>query len=125
MSAWVINEAIAAIDRKHRRGELREYERNRIIATIITHAIQFAGNETAIKFIPVADEIVSKSKDIIMNYHLSADDSLHLYTAFAKDCVFFVHRDDKLAKYTSGRIDDLQMIDLTNHAEVLSLTKQL
>lgn len=125
MSRWVINETIAAIDRKERRKEFRMDERNRILATIITHAIQFSEENRAVKFVPVTDEIVSRSKDIIMEYRIGADDSLHLYTAFAKDCQYFVCCDSKLIKNTAGMVADLQLLDITNHADVLRLTKLL
>lgn len=125
MSTWAINETIAAIDRMHRRRTIAEQERNRIAATIIGYAIKYSEEQSAIKFVPVIEELVSKSKDVLMAYHLSADDALHLYTAFAKDCEHFIHKDDKLKKNTGGKIDELVLLDVADNAEINPLLKQL
>lgn len=123
MSTWTINETIAAIDRKHRRKEISDHERTKILATIIRHAIEYSEASTAISFIPIDREIVDKSRDLVIAKHLSADDALHLYTAFAKDCQYFIHHDDKLKKYAGSKVDDLLLVDITEHKEIHPLIK--
>lgn len=125
MSTWTINETIAAIDRKHRRMEISENELKRILATIIKNTIEYSEDSKTITFIPIDREIVDRSQDIIMSRHVSADDALHLYTAYAKDCQYFIHHDEKLKKQIGKKIDDLTLIDVTDHAEINALVKRL
>jgi predicted nucleic acid-binding protein len=125
MSAWTINETIAAIDRKHRRKEISDNERAKTLATIIRHAIDQSERSSAVSFIPIDQEIVDKSRDLIMAKHLSADDALHLYTAFAKDCQYFIHHDEKLKKYVGAMIDGLSLVDIAQHREIHPLVKSL
>lgn len=35
MSIWAVNETVAAIDRKHRRGEIRDHKRDLIFAIVL------------------------------------------------------------------------------------------
>ncbi len=60
MSIWAVNEAIAAIDRKHRRGEIRDNQRDQIFATILKRTIDYTEEPDApINFIPVERRILT------------------------------------------------------------------
>ncbi len=123
MSVWTINEAIAAIDRKHRRKEITDYQRQKILATIIKHAIDYAEMSSVVSFVPLDRFLVSRSKDLIIDYHISTDDALHIYTAFATDSECFICQDEKLIKNTQGKISDMPVLDITENSEMTPLIK--
>lgn len=77
ISEWAINEGLAAIDRKHRRGEITLEERDKIIPEVLrkTRSLTLTTNFI---LIPVDSAAVSSSARLITERHLSADDSLQL-----------------------------------------------
>jgi len=126
MSIWAVNETIAAIDRKNRRGEIRDPQRDMIFATILRRMIAYAENPNApIDFIPITRSILTLSSDIIKQFHVSADDSLHLATAYATECQCFICHDDKLIKTIGKDMSGMTIIDITSHADTNPLLKSL
>lgn len=126
MSIWAVNETIAAIDRKNRRKEIRDPQRDMIFATIIKRTAEYAENPNApIDFIPITRTILSLSADIIKQFHVSADDSLHLATAFATECQYFICHDDKLIKAIGKNMSGLPIADISSHADTNPLIKSL
>lgn len=124
MSIWTVNEAIAAIDRKHRRGEINDSQRDRIFATIIKRTIDYAEKPNApVNFIPIERRILTLSSDVITQYHVSADDALHLYTAYATECECFIYQDEKLKKATGGNVSGMPLFDITSHVDMNRLLK--
>lgn len=59
LSIWAVNEAVAAIDRKHRRGELTDLQCDLIFATIVRRTIDYAEKPDApIEFKPITRSIL-------------------------------------------------------------------
>lgn len=124
MSYWAVNETIAVIDRTHRRRMIRDDQRDRIFATILKRTIDYAENSDApIDFIPVDNRLLSLARDVIRGYHVSADDALHLSTAYATDCEAFIFKDDKLRNTTGGDVSGMQLLDITSNADMNPLMK--
>ncbi len=63
-----MSESIAAVDRKCRRGEINPDERETVIATILDNLV----------LVPVTSQLVQASWRIILERHVSADDSITL-----------------------------------------------
>ena len=126
MSIWAVNETIAAIDRTHRRKIIRDHQRDRIFATILKRTIDYAEKPDApIDFIPVDSRLLNLSRDVITGYHVSADDALHLSTAYATDCECFIFKDDKLRDTTGGNVSGMPLLDITSHEDMNPLMKSL
>ncbi|MGH9992046.1 MAG: hypothetical protein ACREBU_08745 [Nitrososphaera sp.] len=124
MSIWAVNESIAAIDRKHRRGEIRDHQRDRIFATILKRTMDYTEKPNPpVDFIPIDRRILTLSRDVVIQYHVSADDAVHLYTAYATECECFIFKDDKLKKATGGNVSGMPLLDITSHADMNPLTK--
>ncbi|HEY7734916.1 MAG TPA: type II toxin-antitoxin system VapC family toxin [Nitrososphaera sp.] len=126
MSVWAVNETIAAIDRTHRRRIITDLQRDRIFATILKRTIEYAEKpDGPVDFIPIDRRLLSLSKDVIIGYHVSADDALHLSTAYATDCECFIFKDDKLRNTTGRNVSGMRLPDITSHAEMNPLMKSL
>jgi len=95
ISEWAINEGLAAIDRKHRRGEMTIEERDKIIPEVLRKTRSLALTTNFI-LVQVESAAVSSSARLITERHLSADDSLQLFSALAAEAQFFVSADSRL-----------------------------
>ena len=124
MSYWTINETSAAIDRKHRRREISNEEYDIISATIIKNLIYYADEDSNVGLVSLDDIILKNSIDVIINYHVSADDALHLYTAFFMKCDYFLCHDDKLVNRTNKEISNMKVLSITDAAAMLTLMKE-
>lgn len=99
MSVWTINETVSAIDRKaHQRHEISSKESNQIIAALLLRTKQYSKENSGIIFVPLAEEIIKASTVLIHSLHVSADDALHLFTAFAHSCQYFICHDKHMLK---------------------------
>jgi len=101
ISEWAINEGIAAIDRKNRRGEMTIGERDKIIPEVLRKTRSLALTTNFI-LIPVESAVVSSSARLITQRHLSADDSLQLFSALAAEAELFVSADSRLNEAASS-----------------------
>lgn len=95
ISEWAINEGLAAIDRKHRRGEMTIEERDKIIQEVLRKTRSLAITTNFI-LVPVESAAVFSSVRLITERHLSADDSLQLFSALAAEASLFVSADMRL-----------------------------
>ena len=79
-SQWTLSESIAAVDRKCRRGEINPDERDTVIATILDKTVELVRKDNLV-LVPVTSQLVQASWRVILERHLSADDSIHLLSA--------------------------------------------
>ena len=98
ISYWIINETSAAIDRTHRRGEISDENYPIIRATLLKNLILYGDQGSNVGIVPLHNSILRNSIDVINQIHVSADDALHLYTAFAVNCNYFLCDDYKLTE---------------------------
>jgi predicted nucleic acid-binding protein len=126
LSVWAINEAIAAIDKKcFQRKEISANERDIIIATILKQSIEWTDPSYNVHFVPLDAAIVSGSVELIYKLHISANDALHLYTAFAMECEALICKDDPLKKNADYKLENLRILDITTHAEMNPLFRSI
>lgn len=124
MSIWAVSETVAAIDRKHRRGEIQDFQRDLIFATILRRTIDYSEKpDSPITFVPIERSILRLSMDVITQYHVSADDGLHLYTAYATECECFICQDTKLIRTTNGNMSGMPVLDITSHSDMNPVLK--
>ena len=94
-SQWTLSESIAAVDRKCRRGEINPDERDTVIATILEKTMELVRKDNLV-LVPVTSQFVQASWQIILERHVSADDSIHLVSALVTLSEIFVAADDYL-----------------------------
>lgn len=95
ISEWTVNEGMAAIDRKLRRDEITIGERDEIIHEVLRVTRDLALTTNLI-LIPVESVLVTSSVRLITEKHLSADDSLQLFSALTAEVDIFVSADSRL-----------------------------
>lgn len=127
MSTWVINETISAIDSAVKKGHLTLQKSLIAIGLLIRRTIEYSRRPFNIEFVPVEDDLINASRTLIYHHHLSADDALHVYTAYMKDCEYFVTDDDHIKSRVHKRIaldsvdnkgTEMHVIDITNEKDV-------
>ncbi len=131
-SVWSISESIAVIDRLSRqkseetgKPKLSTHEKQEIISTFVERVLESDENSNFF-FAPIAHEIVSKSRILIDGYHISADDALHVYTAYIFDCTFFLIHDHKTVnRIKKGLENDMKVIDLGQDSDIQYVTNEL
>ena len=74
-SQWTLSVSIAAIDKKHRRGELSLEERDLVITTLLNKTMELAEKGNLV-IVPIKPQLVQASWRIILERHISADDYL-------------------------------------------------
>lgn len=116
MSVWSINEAVAVIDRLTRRPKdpLSQSERQQIIATF-AERIRDSNEDASYRITPIEHVIVTESRLLIDQIHISPDDALHLYTGWIYDCdYFFIHDKKIVEKLKKVSIQGMKLINLAD-----------
>lgn len=96
-----------------------------ISATIHKNLISNAQQDSNVGLIPLENVILKNSIDVINNYHVSADDALHLYTAFLMKCDYFLCHDRKLVNKTKSEISTMKILNIADSYSMTRLTKEL
>ncbi len=96
-SRWTINESIAALDKKHTKGEMTDSERDQVIFALLRRVEELI-DKGQIFAISLTNDVARFSTAIITDKHLSADDALHLYSAIVGKCDALVLADNRFAK---------------------------
>jgi predicted nucleic acid-binding protein len=125
MSYWTINETSAAIDRTYRRGEISDENYPIIRATLLKNLILYGDQGSNVGIVPLHNSILRNSIDVINQFHVSADDALHLYTAFAMNCNYFLCDDYKLLNKTGGEISNMKVLSVVDPLAMNKLIKEL
>jgi predicted nucleic acid-binding protein len=124
MSYWTINETYAAVDKKIRKKEIQPEQRGKIIASINNSMIQYGDEDSNIGFVSVTNDVLNNSLDVIEKYRISADDALHLYTAYLSNSNYFICHDHKLVNAIENNEYGIQVIDITNTAKIELILKE-
>lgn len=125
MSYWTINETTAALDRTYRRREISDENYPIIRATLIKNLILYGDEGSSVGIVPLPNVILRHSIDVINQFHVSADDALHLYTAFVMNCDYFLCDDRKLVSRTNGEISNVKVLSITDPLSMNRLIKEL
>ena len=118
-SRWTINESIAALDKKHNRGEITDFERDQVIFTMLRKVEELI-EEGQIFAISLSNDVARFSTAIITDKHLSADDALHLYSAIVGKCDALVLADNRFAKLAKdgGDFKVFNILDENNYVRL-------
>jgi predicted nucleic acid-binding protein len=122
ISEWAINEGIAAVDRKLRRGEITLKERDGITSEILRVTRDLALTTNLI-LLPVESSLVSSSVRLITERHLSADDSLQLFSALAGGAEMLVSADPRLNEAASS--EGIRSFDIEKASDAKELLSSL
>ena len=95
VSDWLINETIALVDEKRRKGKITEAQ----VQGILSEIISMMGNEVQYEnFIlyPITNKILIASRLAIQEYRINASDAIHVFISAAAGCDYFISADKKL-----------------------------
>lgn len=126
-SVWTINETIAVVDRLTRRPKnaLSRTEQQEIMATF-AERMRSSDEHATFRFALIDHALVTGSRLLIDSYHISADDALHIYTAFIYDCNYLLIHDNKIvSRLKTDPIQGMEIIDLGSEADCQHLLNQL
>ena len=124
-SVWALNESIAAIDKScHQKNQITLQRKNKIIATILHETLIYTKFQN-ITFVTLDFNVVKESHILIIEHHISADDALHLFTAYSEHCDHFVCSDKHLTKQTKDKMGTLKIWSIDNQKEIRKLSKYL
>jgi predicted nucleic acid-binding protein len=122
MSVWTVNETIAAIDKKaYKRREITPEQANKSIGKLLFDISRYSKN-TRIQIVPLERDIIKGSSILIHTLHLSADDALHVFTAFAYDCQYIISDDETIKQRADNEIPLYAYSSGLRHMQVLSTT---
>jgi predicted nucleic acid-binding protein len=97
ISEWVINECVAAVQRKRNSNEISEREASEILAGI-ADLLEGKIEEVNLTLYPVTETVIRNSLVIIQDVMCnSANDAIHVYTADKTRCNYFITADKPLA----------------------------
>lgn len=132
MSVWTINETIAAIDQKaYQRTEISKKEAGISIGRIIRKTKEYSKENSMISFIPLDNTIVRESIAFIYDSHISADDALHIFTAYLHDCEYFICQDNGIKQKMKNKLAirpekiKMQILDITKEDDINYLINNL
>jgi predicted nucleic acid-binding protein len=127
-SVWAINEAVAVLDRKFRKGEITEVEMQTVMATLFQR-IKDSSENTSFRFAPIDHSMIANSRSLIAAYHISADDALHIYTGWIYDCDYLLFHDSKIMRIkpliSTASGGNVNLTDLGDAADRKRLEAQL
>ncbi len=109
----------------HARGEISHENYPIIRATLIKNLILYGDEGSSVGIVPLPNVILRHSIDVINQFHVSADDALHLYTAFVMNCDYFLCDDRKLVSRTNGEISNVKVLSITDPLSMNRLIKEL
>ena len=111
-SRWTINESIAALDKKHKKGEITIFDRSQVIFTILRRVDELIVRNQ-IFATRLTNEVLQSSTIIITDKHLSADDALHLFSAILGRCDALVLADNRFASLAKDG-EDFEIFNILN-----------
>ena len=131
-SVWTINEMFGVIDRLSRtineqtkKPELTNSDIQQIISTLVER-IKTTNENSFYRFVYLDHPIIADSRTLIIDYHLSPNDAVHIFTGYVYDCNYFVVQDKNLIKqFSLKKYYNMKLIDLANEDDRKFLEKEL
>ena len=134
-SIWTINEIIAVMDRLSQKinekagmFELSNNDIKKIISTIVERIRTIIHNNNAMfKFVYLDHDIITDSRILTKNFHLSLNDAIHMLTGYVYDCNYFVvyNKSFIINQFPFKKYDKMKLIDLTNENDRKLLEREL
>lgn len=122
ISEWVINECVAAVQRKRNESKLTKKEAAEILAGV-ADLVEGKIEEVNLSLYPVTENVVRNSLVTIQNIACqSAGDAIHVFTADKTNCNYFITADKGLASRIkgSGLRYKLEAVDIDELNDTLS-----
>ncbi len=115
-SRWTINESIAALDKKYKKGEMTDSDRDQVIFVMLRRVEELV-DRNQIFAVRLTNEVIQPSTAIITDKHLSADDALHLYSASVGKCDALVLADNRFASLAKdgGDFEIFNILDSSDY----------
>ncbi len=121
-SVWVINEAISVIDRLTRRNMdkkpkdiILDIPSIQLIISTVVERIKKTSENSFFRFVYLEHPIITDSRILIKDFHLSPNDAVHVFTGYVYDCNYFLVQDKNLIKeFPEKRYYKMKLIDLAN-----------
>ncbi|MGE5633701.1 MAG: hypothetical protein ACM3VV_00575 [Deltaproteobacteria bacterium] len=133
-SIWTINEIIAVMDKLSQKinektgmFELSNNDIKKIISTIVERIRTIISNENAMfKFVYLDHNIITDSRILTKDFHLSPPNAIHMLTGYAYNCNYFVtHNKYFINQFPFKKYAKMKLIDLTNENDRKLLESEL
>jgi predicted nucleic acid-binding protein len=132
-SIWTINEIILVMDKisqkineKTGMFELSNQDIKKIISTVVERIKTISKENTMLKFVYLDHNIITESRILTKDFHLSPTDAIHLFTGYAYNCNYFVvHNKYFINQFPFKKYAKMKLIDLTDENDKKILESEL
>ena len=106
-SSWNLGEVYGAIDTKCQRGDIDEEAMFEVLTLLSQETKKFVAMRK-VRIVPLGARIFSKSRELVLKYHIYQADALQLASAKEAQAQFFISADRKLVDCaTAEQLDAL------------------
>jgi len=92
ISEWVVNEAVAAVQKKVSKEKIDQTEAHNILVAIAEFLEENYKSQIIISY-KISEDVILTSRAVIQNLNLHASDALHVHIAISSDCKYFITAD--------------------------------
>ena len=132
-SIWTITDIISVMDKisqkineKTGMFKLSNNDIKKLISTIVERIRTISNENTILKFVYLDHNIITDSRILTKDFHLSPTDALHMFTGYAYDCNYFVvHNKYFINQFPFKKYARMKIIDLTNENDRKLLVREL
>lgn len=133
-SIWTMNEIIAFMNRLLQKintktgfFELSNIEIQKVISTIVARIKTISKpSTTRFNFVYLDHKIITDSRKLTREFHLSPNDAIHLCTADAFNCNYFiVYNKSFVSQFPLKKYATMKLVDLTNENDRKMLETEL
>jgi uncharacterized protein len=94
-SSWNLGEFYGAVDTKHERGDIKEEDFIEALSLLSQETKKFVAMRK-LRIIPISARILTKSRDLVLKYHIYQADALQIESAKQARAELFISSDRKL-----------------------------
>jgi hypothetical protein len=132
-SIWTMNEIIAIMDRLSQKinkktgfFELSNIDIQKVISTIVARIKTICNSSTIFNFVYLDHNIITDSRKLTRDFHLSPNDAIHMCTGYAFNCNYFiVHNKSFVNQFPFKKYATMKLVDLTNENDRKLLENEL
>ena len=120
-SSWIVNEAVAALDKKIAKRQINQGEFDEALKTFFDHLEEASGINKLVLLL--VEPYLSTSLDLITKHHISADDALHLASALMVGVDLLIAGDKRLIE--AARVEGIESYNVEIDADAQLLRRTL
>ena len=132
-SIWTFNEIISVMDKisqkineKTGMFKLSNNDIKKIISIIVERIRTISNENTMLKFVYLDHNIITDSRILTKDFHISPADAIHMFTGYVYDCNYFVAHDKHfINQFPFKKYARMKLIDLTNENDRKLLEREL